>query len=128
MSAFRSRLIADIDGGLPYTLQAPLIYDSALLDRTFIVPTGFMTDLASVPRILWNVLPPMGEYSDAAVIHDALYQHGYGLRRGQADSVLREAMECCGVGRWTRWTIYAGVRLGGWLRWNAYRAEEAQSL
>jgi hypothetical protein len=123
VSAFRSRLIADIDGGLPYTLLAPLVYDSQVLGRTITVPLGFVTDLASVPRLLWNVLPPMGGYSDAAVVHDFLYATN-GLARGQADAVLREAMEVCGVRPWQRWLIYRGVRAGGWHAWNDHRAHD----
>ncbi|WP_250530524.1 DUF1353 domain-containing protein, partial [Caballeronia sp. ATUFL_F1_KS4A] len=30
---------------------------------TVIVPTGFVTDLASIPRIFWSVLPPDGDYA-----------------------------------------------------------------
>lgn len=128
-SAFRTRLIVEADGGLPYTLYMPLVYDSALLNWTITVPVGFRTDLASIPKALWNILPPMGRYTDAAVVHDACYQLGLGLTRGQADSVLNEAMGVLGVGRFTRWTIYSGVRLGGWKVWNTYRAEaKAQPL
>lgn len=36
------------------------------------VPKGFITDLASVPRILWFLLPPFGRYTQAAVAHDYL--------------------------------------------------------
>ena len=38
-----------------------------------VVPTGFVTDLASIPRVFWSVLRPDGEYAYAAVIHDYLY-------------------------------------------------------
>lgn len=121
-SQFRSRLIADIDGGLPYTLFGPLIYDSAKLNRTIIVPTGFKTDLASIPRVLWSVLPPMGGYSDGACVHDYCYQTADGgMSRGDADGVLNEAMAVAGVGRFTRWVIYAGIRSGGWVTWGRYR-------
>ena len=36
------------------------------------VPAGFVSDLASVPRIFWPFLPPDGDYSQAAVLHDWL--------------------------------------------------------
>lgn len=123
MSAFRSKLIVDADGGLPYTLVEPLLYVSDLFGRSLLVPAGFKTDLASVPRILWNILPPFGSYSSAAVIHDFLYQFN-GVSRVQADAILNEAMQVQNVGRWTRWTIWSGVRLGGWKPWNAYRAAQ----
>src|SRR5256885_9984018 len=37
------------------------------------VPKGFVTDLASVPRIFWSYLRPDGNYAYAAIIHDYLY-------------------------------------------------------
>ena len=78
------------------------------------VPAGFQTDFASIPRGLWNILPPTGRYALAAVVHDYLYRTRYRATRAQADRVLLEAMGVLKVGRWTRWTIYSGVRLGGW--------------
>ena len=37
------------------------------------VPIGFVSDLASVPSILWSKYPPQGRYAIAAIIHDYLY-------------------------------------------------------
>ena len=39
----------------------------------FEIPAGFVTDLASIPRVFWQVLPRDGEYAYAAIIHDYLY-------------------------------------------------------
>jgi hypothetical protein len=125
MSTFRSPLRFEDDGGLPFTLIWPLVYDSDALGYPVTVPSGFRTDLASIPRPLWNILPPIGRYDRAAVVHDLLYQRRTaGVDRGLADVVLREAMEVCGVGAWTRRAIYWGVRLGGWRTWNRYRAAD----
>jgi hypothetical protein len=130
--SFRSTLVFEDDGGLPFRLMQPLVFDSAVLRRTVTVPTGFMTDLASIPRGLWNILPPVGVYDAAAVIHDLLYQcgavDGCAIERGDADRVLREAMEATGVNRWQRWTIYAGVRAGGWIVWTRYRSASKSGL
>ena len=41
-----------------------------------VVPAGFATDFASVPRAFWRLLPPFGEYMLAAVVHDYLYAVG----------------------------------------------------
>lgn len=99
------------------------------------VPIGFVTDFASIPRVLWNILPPTGGYGKAAVIHDALYQKrivtnvagiSRFVDRGEADAILKEAMEVLGVGWFTRWTIYSGVRTGGWLAWGRYREAESK--
>lgn len=123
MSAFTTKLVFEDDDGLPFTLTAALVYQSVILARVVTVPSGFKTDLASIPRPLWNILPPVGRYDRAAVVHDLLYQQApNGVTRAQADSVLREAMDVCGVSAVTRWLIYTGVRVGGGGVWARYRA------
>jgi hypothetical protein len=42
-----------------------------------IVPRGFETDLASVPRWLWPILSPFGDLRYGGIIHDFGYQHAY---------------------------------------------------
>lgn len=107
-------------------LDAPLIYRERLRVRgatvheTFVVPRGFVTDLASIPRLLWVVLPPIGENERAAVLHDWLYTTGK-VSRARADAIFRRAMAEDGVGFFTRWTMWAGVRLGGWAHWKRRR-------
>jgi hypothetical protein len=83
----------------------------------FTVPTGFKTDLASVPRLFWNILPPFGKYTEAAVLHDWLYRTHL-LTRAQADGLLLEAMVLCRVPRWQRALIYGAVRCFGWAAWS----------
>ncbi|ECG8634089.1 DUF1353 domain-containing protein, partial [Salmonella enterica subsp. salamae] len=39
------------------------------------VPAGFVTDLATIPRIFWSLMPPDGKYAKAAIIHDYLYDN-----------------------------------------------------
>jgi hypothetical protein len=84
------------------------------------VPTDFITDLASIPQVLWNILPPVGSYDKAAVVHDWLYRNN-GITRSEADQVLNQGMIDLGVREWKRKIIYSGVRLGGWKPWNNYR-------
>lgn len=126
MSEFRTKLIFEDDQGLPLTLVVPLVYASDSLQRVLTIPAGFVTDLASIPQVLWNILPPIGRYDHAAVVHDFLYQNN-GVTRAQADVVLREAMEVKQVPAWMRWTIYSGVRVGGWLPWKRYRSRQSPS-
>lgn len=78
------------------------------------VPKGFVTDLASVPRPLWGIFPPFGRYTAAAVVHDALYRR-HDVQRAIADGLFLEAMEVSGVPRVTRYTLWAAVRLFGWM-------------
>lgn len=97
--------------------------------RLIVVPEGFVTDGASVPRPLWWLYPPFGgEYDEAAVVHDFLYAHaerfgdGDGhVSRAFADAVMLECMEARGFRGSGRRTIYLGVRAGGWLAWRRHR-------
>ncbi|MBB76651.1 MAG: hypothetical protein CMJ75_19260 [Planctomycetaceae bacterium] len=85
--------------------------------RWVTVPAGYLTDGASVPRLLWSRLPPWGHYGQAAAVHDILcesltiVENGQPVRitRREADRVLAEAMEVLGVDPATRRAISLGV-------------------
>lgn len=74
------------------------------------VPRGFETDLASIPRFLWPIFPPLGPWNKAAVLHDFLYSIP-GCSSFLADSLFREAMASLGVPIWRRVVMYYAVRL-----------------
>lgn len=90
-------------------------------DRYVDVETGFITDGATIPRILWWVLPPMGEYSQACTLHDKLcrtYQitqvingvpHQVSVTRKEIDAILDEALGVLGVTPWKHQAIMIGV-------------------
>lgn len=113
-----------------WSLTEPFSFASCVTESIIRVPVGFVTDFASIPRGLWNLLPPTGRYGKAAVIHDWLYQTRdagtHKVWRDEADAVLNEGMETLGVGRLTRWTIYAGIKVGGGVAWKRYRDAEAR--
>lgn len=81
------------------------------------VPTGFLTDGASIPSPFWSILSPFGPYFPAALIHDYLYSHRsdahHRMSRRDADLIFKEAMFNLGVGWLTRETIFRAVRLFG---------------
>jgi hypothetical protein len=81
------------------------------------VPMGFVTDFASIPRIFWSLLPPDGLYTYPAIIHDYLYWE-QSVSRGEADLILRYAMEDFKIDAVTIDAIYTGVRLGGGVAWS----------
>ena len=89
------------------------------------VPTGFVTDFASIPRVFWSALRPDGEYAYAAVVHDYLY---WTQTRSQeeADHILKMAMEDFEVGAVTAKLIYSAVRLGGKSAWKSNAEKKAQ--
>lgn len=76
------------------------------------VPKGFVTDFASVPRLLVWLLPRYGQWTQAAVLHDYLWSK---CRRGDfdwfdADGMFNRAMREVGVPYLRRWIMWAAVR------------------
>jgi hypothetical protein len=114
-------------GAGKYATVGPTDYAGS--DRVFHIPSDFPTDLASVPRIFWALLPPSGVYEKAAVVHDWFCVH---LASGDcivsardADGIFRRIAREGGAGLLTRWALWTGVRWGalfnphrraGWLR------------
>ena len=93
--------------------------DSAEL---IVVPSGFITDFASVPLAIQMFLPKsIGRR--AAVLHDYLYRtNGEGGRytRYEADCIFLEALGVLKVRATRRYALYWGVRAGGWCTWSRY--------
>ena len=113
MSHFQTALVAEaVDGG--WRLHAPLVYYSDVLGRTVTVPTGHVTDLASVPRLFRFIVPVANAKNRrAAVVHDYLCTHPDGLVKDQkqADQVFREALGVLGLGKFKSGALYYPVRM-----------------
>jgi len=112
------RLESAVDGSDRKVLTDPLAYESEVAGRIFVVPTGFQTDLASVPRLPLAYLLFGGVGDAAAVVHDYLYSTQQ-VSRKMADDVLTEAMKVSGVAGWRRFPMWLGVRLFGGSHWSA---------
>lgn len=97
-----------------YVTVGPTVYVGT--DETFTIPTGFPTDLASVPRIFWGLIPPTGVYEKAAVLHDwmclRLAAGDSPISSHDVDGLFRRVMREAGVGLITRWVMWTGVRWG----------------
>lgn len=81
-----------------------------------VVPKGFITDFASVPRGLWNIFPPDGEYTQAAVLHDYMYSENLFARK-RCDEIFLEAMVVLNVPKWKRVLMFWAVRTFGGFCW-----------
>ncbi|OHE77783.1 MAG: hypothetical protein A3F67_08060 [Verrucomicrobia bacterium RIFCSPHIGHO2_12_FULL_41_10] len=126
-----------------FKLTSPLVYQSGVLNDTIIVPEGFVTDFATVPRlpIVYALLGNLG--NAAACLHDFLYTAPHGISahavcnavsRKLADQVLKEATidgmvstDSNSTGTWQSIKnifynligslFYIGVRIGGTSHW-----------
>jgi Protein of unknown function (DUF1353) len=92
--------------------------------RVVTVPIGFVTDLASVPRLFWLLFPPAARYSYPAIIHDYLYWY-QPFDRSAADDVLKEAMHDLTVPIEKILTVYTAVRAAGGKAWESNAAARA---
>lgn len=88
------------------------------------VKSGFQTDGASIPRLLWRVFgsPYDPDIFPAAIGHDALYR-GEIVPRKDADLAFLEMMEASGVPEKKRRLVYRGVRWFGWITWLSHTTE-----
>lgn len=119
MSHFHSALILKaVNNG--WEVIEDFGYTSELLNKDIIVPKGYFTDLASVPRLMrWIVPVANAKNRKAAVVHDYLCTHGVELGivsdQKQADLVFREALGASGLGKFKSGVMYYPVRTFQWI-------------
>lgn len=90
---------------------------------TLHIKSGFTSDGATIPKILWFVLSPFEEYFKSCIIHDylcdkALMSDDVYKNRKFADTVFNESMKRQSTKDSTRIALYSGVVLWRWLRYN----------
>ncbi len=110
---FRTYLVVRELDRKSWELQRDLVYEGNY--DHFLVPTGFETDFASVPRMFWWLLPRTGRWTKAAVLHDFLWREA---KKGNisfcdADGIFRRVMRELGVGYLRRRLMWAAVRWAG---------------
>lgn len=108
-------------------LNDRLIYQIDNSTNTIVVPAGFVSDFASIPRVFYSIYRPTGRYQWAAVVHDYLYWEQT-TSREEADNILLHAMQESGVSRVDRDVIYYAVRLGGNSAWDQNKSEKDRGL
>lgn len=119
MSAFTEALIVTpLSDGTSWVIVSDFGYDVGVEDsgERIEVEKGFVTDFASVPRVLWWIIPKWGVYGNAAVIHDWLYWE-QSRTREQSDRIMLEAMNVLGVSGFKKTAIFGAVRIFGTWAW-----------
>ena len=90
--------------------------DSVVLinNEALMIPKGFKTDLASIPRILWSIFPPQkSEFVTPSILHDYMYTIRYKNDRALADEVFYEAIKLKGASTITSLLMWSSLRLFG---------------
>lgn len=79
------------------------------------VPKGFVTDYASIPKLLRIIILPYGKHSGASVVHDWLYSSNCDLdiSREKADRIFLEILKEEKVNFFLRNLMYFAVRKFG---------------
>ena len=100
-----------------FTLDEEFDYQSNDL-TIYSIPKGFVTDFASTPTSLKWLLPSIGLYGKAAVLHDFLYTSPHRVTKQKADHIFKEAMLVLGVPNWKAEIMYQAVKLFGQKAYN----------
>ena len=110
---FLSELVVESVRGTPYRiLKEPLLYLNGVGDY-IVVPRGFKTDYASIPKILRSYIDQDGgRIRDAAVLHDYLYSSRI-LSKEASDYYFKEAMLSLGMPKRKAWICWKAVRWFG---------------
>jgi hypothetical protein len=128
---FEGDVVVRVVDAAHWALDQPLTYTGKR--DTFVVPSGFVTDFVSVPRLLTWLLPRYGDYTRAAILHDYLWTRD-DVTKADADGLFRRAMRELGVSVPRRWMMWAAVRTASGMRgatardWAAYMLVAALSL
>ncbi|EJI5073162.1 DUF1353 domain-containing protein [Salmonella enterica] len=113
MSRFTTPAILEMLGHYNWRVYEPFAFYLSDDESDVIeVPAGFVTDLATIPRVFWSLMQPDGKYAKAAIIHDYLYDNALRTKR-EADRIFLDGMTVLGVPKWKRTVMYWAVRLFG---------------
>lgn len=112
-------------GGEWWRMARPLSY-RARSGAIYTIPKGFEFDGASIPRLVWPLLPSRDACFEFAALHDLLFRVGPSLgvhSRRLANDLGWEALVIQDIGdEWQRDAIWEGLKLGSgpvWQRWRA---------
>jgi hypothetical protein len=90
--------------------------------KDIIVPKGYVTDMASTPRIVWSIFPPFGKYGFASVIHDYLYETPEIIvSRRFVDAEFKRIMISNGVSKLVASIFYIYVYILGGINWKKFK-------
>jgi len=91
---------------------------------TIIIPAGYVTNFASIPRFFWLLIAPHGLIANGAVVHDFMYEsrafEDYLDSRSArllADTIFLANMKQSGVRAFHAYFFYLAIRAFGRSWW-----------
>ena len=120
-------LVVPFADGVNWMLVQPLEVTVGDPDHKIVVPAGFITDFASIPKALCVVLPAQGRYTKAAILHDYLYW-SQRCTRAESDNIFLAAMLAGGVDSTTARTLKSGVEFGGQAAWDENQTKKREGM
>ena len=108
-------------GNRLWVLTQPFIF--SVDDEVFVVPRGFVTDGASVPRVMYPICSPVsGPFGQGEIAHDFYYSiDGPDIGRFRADQVLYSMGRLRGAWISEAQLVKSGVNLFGWMSYKTGR-------
>ena len=92
--------------------------------KSFLIPRGFESDGASVPRLFWRIVFPNSDShaTTAGICHDFIYRiQPADWTRKEADRMFLALLVEFGVPVRSALMAYYAVRWFGWIAWNENR-------
>lgn len=100
-----------------------------------IIPRGFVVNGASVPKLLWFLIPPHGSLLIPSIVHDFTYARAklliqfkgkqqwiYGKNRRYWDKLFFKISKSTNPNAWRNYAAYLALRFGGGAAWKKYRS------
>jgi hypothetical protein len=111
--------VKTVYNGKEWTVMEDIDYYDTRRDYLIQIPTGFTTDLASVPRPVWPLISPFDLSILAPLVHDWHYRGNDRdiYNRKESDVLFLDIMREEGVARWRRIPSYHVVRVVGGRHW-----------
>ena len=97
------------------------------VDLELVVPSGYVSDWASIPKLFWRLFPPnYSESRHGSILHDYIYSHLYlYFSKSFADRLLRDCMRHDGAGKLASTAFYLAVSVGGCGGWSECRKKNS---
>jgi len=102
-------LVLEYLGGGKYRVVKPFHH------MGYTVPSGFITDGASIPKAFWSLVgsPFTGKYVKVAILHDYLYSGAENVSFEEANRIFYNGLREAGVNRLKAFLMYKAVCMFG---------------